>query len=240
MTNPVRDVLAYLFIGVVVITLVGLGAWQLQRLEEKQEFIDAFEKAKHEPPLALTVINTEDLRPLEFRRVTTHGVFLHQKTLFLGGRSYGRDTGYHLLTPLRMDDGRTVLVNRGWVPMDQKDPETRPGSDPGDEVEVYGMLRLPRLGNMFTPGNHPDKNFWFTVDIPAMAKASNLRLEPYYIEVVDEDATFKDVPFPGTGELIIRNDHLGYAITWLSLAVAAAVMFGLYRKKQKANETLSV
>ena len=85
-------------------------------------------------------------------------------------------SGYQVLTPLREPDGRIVFVNRGFIPAALKDRAKRQAGEPKGPVRVVGLLRLPPDGrpNWFLPDNRPDLNYWFWVDLPAMATADTL------------------------------------------------------------------
>jgi surfeit locus 1 family protein len=241
----IRDISAYMAIGAVVFILCALGIWQLVRLQEKQAIIDAFQQARTQPEIDIYEISADKAPSMEYRKVVIGsgalgGSYLHNNELYLGGRSYGRETGYEILTPVRLYNERVILVNRGFVPTDLKNPKHRLNTLRQVKITkdepVLGMLRIPKERGMFTPDNLPEKNFWFTVDIPAMEQATGLNLEPYYIEIVNPQAKWGEFPLGGKGEPNIRNDHLGYAVTWFSLAIAAAVIFVLYRRQNQAKD----
>ena len=127
-----------------------------------------------------------------------------------------------MLTPLREPGGRVVFVNRGFIPAELKDPAKRRAGQIAGTVRVQGLLRLPPAEKpaWFLPDNRADLNYWFWVDLPAMAAADKLdRVAPFYI---DADATPNPGGWPkgGVTRLTLPNDHLQYAITWFSLAVA--------------------
>ena len=171
---------------------------------------------------------------MEFHRVTDEGVFLHDKEIFLGASSEGGGQGYQVLTPLLEPSGRIVFVNRGFIPGELKDPAKRAAGQVPGTVRVLGLLRLPPDGRpgWFVPDNRPDLNYWFWVDIPAMSAAVDLdRVAPFYI---DADATPNPGGWPkgGVTRLTPPNNHLQYAITWFSLAVALIVIYVLFHRRQ--------
>ena len=174
---------------------------------------------------------------MEFRHVTDEGVFLHDKEIFLGATSEAGRNGYQVLTPLREAGGRNVFVNRGFIPAELKDPATRFAGEIPGTVRVQGLLRLPPAGKpaWFLPDNRPDLNYWLWVDLPAVAAADRLdRVAPFYI---DADATPNPGGWPkgGITRLELRNDHLQYAITWFSLAVALIVIYFLYCRRNAGS-----
>jgi surfeit locus 1 family protein len=137
-----------------------------------------------------------------------------------------------VLTPLRESEGRIVFVNRGFIPSERKDPATRAAGQFAGTVHISGLLRLPpdAKPNWFLPDNRPDLNYWFWVDLPAMAAADHLAVTdvaPFYI---DADATPNPGGWPqgGVTPLSLPNDHLQYALTWFSLAAALVAIYVVY------------
>ena len=169
---------------------------------------------------------------MEFRHVTDEGVFLHDKEIFLGATSEAGRNGYQVLTPLREAGGRIVFVDRGFIPAELKDPSKRSEGQIAGTVRVQGLLRLPTgKPAWFLPDNRPDLNYWIWVDLSAMAAADKLEdVAPFYI---DADATPNPGGWPkgGVTRLELRNDHLQYAITWFSLAVALLVIYFIYLRR---------
>ena len=215
-----------------VLLCLGLGAWQIQRLHWKEGLIAERAAAVAAPAIPLPPDGAVP-RDLEFRHVSAEGVFLNDKEIFLGATSDGGESGYQILTPLRQADGRIVFVNRGFIPSELKDRAKRPAGEPAGHVRIEGLLRLPPDGrpNWFLPDNRPDLNYWFWVDLPAMAAADKLaRVAPFYI---DADATPNPGGWPrgGVTRLDLPNNHLQYAITWFSLAIAMIVIYVLFHRR---------
>jgi surfeit locus 1 family protein len=216
----------------IVLLCLGLGAWQIQRLHWKEGLIA--ERAAAVAAPAIPVPQDDSVAPArEFRRVTDNGVFLNDKEIFLGATSEGGVNGYHILTPLREADGRIVFVNRGFIPAELRDRAKRKASEPTGAVRIEGLLRLPPNGrpNWFLPDNRPDLNYWFWVDLPAMAAADKLdHVAPFYI---DADAAPNPGGWPrgGVTRLALPNNHLQYAITWFSLAVAMIVIYVVFHRR---------
>ena len=137
-----------------------------------------------------------------------------------------RGAGFWVLTPLRTRQG-TVLVNRGFVPTELRDPATRAAGQAGDIVTVTGLLRANEPGGGFLRSNDPAGDRWYSRDVPAIARARGLgAVAPFF---VDADATPNPGGYPLGGLTVVRfrNSHLVYAITWFALAllsVAAAVL----------------
>jgi surfeit locus 1 family protein len=218
---------------VIVLVCSGLGVWQLERLQWKRGLIAAREAAVAAPPVAPPQ-NLEQARGMEFRHVTDEGTFLNDKELYLGATSpHGGAAGFDVLTPLREADGRIVFVNRGFVPSERKDPNTRRAGQLEGTVRITGLLRVPhdKKPSWFLPDNRPDLNYWFWIDLPAMAKVDGLgRAAPFYIDA-DETPNPGGWPQGGLTRVRLPNHHLQYALTWFSLAAALLVIYVLYHRQ---------
>ena len=133
------------------------------------------------------------------------------------------------MTPLALDDGQTLLVNRGFVPASRKEPATREAGQVAGPVEIAGILRRadPPRG-WLVPQNRPGDNFWFYVDVPAMAETVHLdRILPFYIEA-GPGPNPGGFPIGGQTRVALPNDHLQYAITWYLFALTLLVIYFIY------------
>jgi len=211
---------------------VALGAWQIERLFWKRDLIAQRQAAVTAAPIAVPKTLAE-ARGMEFRHVSDEGVFLNDKEIYLGATSEGGGQGYQVLTPLLEPEGRVVFVNRGYIPAELRDPSKRAAGQIVGTTRIEGLLRLPPAGkpNWFLPANRPDLNYWFWVDLPAMSATDKLeRVAPFYI---DAGATPNPGGWPkgGVTRLSLPNNHLQYAITWFSLAVALIVIYVLFHRR---------
>jgi surfeit locus 1 family protein len=210
--------------------MVGLGVWQLQRLAWKQNLIDTVEAQLAAPPVALPAVidNPQDWL---YRRVSVEGRFLHDREIHLLAQTKRGNLGYQIITPLERPDGSFLLVDRGWVPTDNKDPATRAEGQVGGNVRIDGVVRLPWKQGMFVPDNDPAANVWFYGDLAAMAKQAGVTAPALMVEAGPAPNP-GGYPMGGQTRVTFRNDHLQYAITWFSLAVALIVIFYLFGRRQ--------
>lgn len=216
------ELLPTLFFLAALGTFIVLGSWQLSRLEWKQNIMAESEKAKQLPALGNL---PQELDGLTYRRVALTGSFLYDHTLHLIGRQQGMDVGYYMVTPLKLeDDGRIILVDRGFSPLDKE-------SKPANPVTVEGLLRPLRQKRYFAPENMPEKNVWSYEDLDKIAEIIGQKPLPLIVEATGTRKS-GEFPIPNEGKVIFRNDHLGYAITWLALAITSIVMFGAYYRKK--------
>ncbi|WP_230530599.1 SURF1 family protein [Microvirga roseola] len=213
--------------------LIGLGTWQLERLAWKENLISQIETRAYGEPgdiVAEAEWPAWSAERDEFRKVRVTGTFLHPYETPVYGLAPGSQRGspaqgYYLLTPLRLPGGAIVTVNRGFVPMELKDPATRPGSQPAGEVTVTGLVRAPEAETLFTPENDPARNTWFLRDPQTIAQAHGLeRVAPF---LIDADATPNPGGWPKGGQtpLSLPNNHLQYAVTWFGIALTLIGVF---------------
>lgn len=214
------------------ITLLGLGAWQLERLSWKQSLLaQVSEGMRADPYKGLP----DDNRSMLFRKASIYGTF-DDTEFHVTPRYFNDKLGYHVFVPFKLhDSGTYVMVNRGWVPTDKKDPASRPASRaPKGKVALIVQIREGAERGYFTPDSQPEKNIWFGRDIDRMASHASLTALPYSVDVIGEqDASV--LPVPMSGEVKLRNDHLQYAITWFLIALGALIVFAVFHRKDKGE-----
>jgi len=208
---------AVAFIIAATALLLFLGGWQVERLQWKNALLADMAQAQSAPAL---VVLPKDPQEAFYRNVVLSGHFIHQHSFYGVAAPRGGRPGYFALTPFQLSDGRVVLVNRGWTPKGEE-------SKPEGRQQVQGVLRPARHRRYFSPENVLEKNIWFFEDLDAMGRELGAALVPV---VVEEVRPYKAGEFPigSDGKISLRNDHLGYAITWFALAFAGLVMFALY------------
>lgn len=218
-------------VGVVI--LVGLGVWQLDRKVWKENLIAVLTERLARAP--------QDLPPRsdwprltqqgdEFRRVTFPAEFLpgEEALVYSAGSALRADVkgpGYWVFAPARLAGGSIVLVNRGFVPVERKDPATRPGSAGSSIVEIVGVMRWGEERGMFTPADDVKGNVWYLRDPKAIAEAKKWQsAAPFYI---DQESPVPEggLPLPGKLDVHLRDNHLQYAITWFGLALGLAGVY---------------
>jgi surfeit locus 1 family protein len=222
-----------LFVAVSLAVLLALGTWQLQRLNWKEALIATLEQRLAAPPVALPP--SRDWAALdagrdEYLRVAFAGQFQDDKEalVYTTGSSLRSDTsgpGYWVFTPMRLADGRTVVVNRGFVPEGRQDKGSRRDGLVSGTVDIVGVLRWPELPGLFTPAGEPARNLWFARDSTEIAAAKGIaEAAPFYVEM-ESPVPPGGLPHPASVQPTLPNSHLGYAITWFGLA---AMLIGVY------------
>lgn len=224
-----RMILPLLFGLIGAVVLIGLGSWQVQRLAWKEGVLAEIEARISDAPIALPA--NPDPEAHRYQPVEFEGRLGQTMLRVLVSRKQV-GAGYRLIAPLSTGQG-TVLIDLGFIKVDQPMPML-----PDEPVRVTGNLHWPDDRNSSTPDNDVVGNLWFARDLDQMAEV----LETQPILVVARNLSFADnslTPLP-VDTSSIPNDHLGYAITWFSLAVVWLGMTGVFvwRIRQKDRKGL--
>lgn len=217
----------------VVLVLAGiagfaaLGVWQLERRAWKLELIDRVERRIHAEPTPVPgpeAWPSVDAAGFAYRRVRLAGRYLHDsETLVQAVTELG--AGYWVLTPMVTSQG-TVLVNRGFVAGDRRDPGGSVASNPVGETQVTGLLRISEPGDGFLRRNDPAAERWYSRDVAAIAAARGLAdVAPFFVDADAASDVSSNGPGGPRGGLTVvsfNNHHLIYALTWFTLAILAA------------------
>jgi surfeit locus 1 family protein len=173
----------------------------------------------------------------QYRHVALDGTFDNAKEAYAFGTDATGAAVYHVVVPLTTPDGRTLLVDRGIVPAERRDPATRRIGQPQGVTHVVAVWRTPDPPGAFTPAPDLKQRVWFSRDLEAIAKADDVRLAAPVI--LEADATPNPGGWPKGGQTVIafRNEHLQYAITWFGLA---AGLFGVYLAYHVSRGRLSL
>ena len=203
--------------------LLSLGVWQLQRLEWKEGILDEIDTRMAGEPEALPA-SPDPVRD-KYLPVRVSGTILPGELQVLVSRkSIG--AGYRLIAPLRTDDGRRILIDRGFVRAAERDGVRALGP-----VEVTGLLHWPQETDSYTPEPDLASNTWFARDVSKMARA--LDTEP--VLLVAQSQTDPGVTPMPVDTSAIPNDHLQYAITWFSLAFIWVAMTAYFLWRSRAR-----
>ncbi|KFI31506.1 Surfeit locus 1 family protein [Haematobacter massiliensis] len=206
------------------VCLIALGWWQVERRAWKHDLVARVDARIHAAPVvapgpAAWPVGAETD---EYRRVVVTGTFDHSREALVQALT-DLGAGFWVLTPLATDQGFTVLVNRGFVPSDQRDAASRAQGEIPGSTTVTGLLRLTEPGGGFLRSNDPAGDRWYSRDVSAIADARSLSgtVAPYFI---DADATPNPGGLPVGGLTVVHfpDNHLSYALTWFALAAGMA------------------
>ncbi|HTQ15625.1 MAG TPA: SURF1 family protein [Rhizomicrobium sp.] len=215
------------------LVLMGLGAWQIERLHWKLGLIA--EMRAHMSAAPITPEQAIRLGPAaQYRKVVLHGRFENAKEAYLFTTGPEGAPVYHVLTPFRLDGGGVLMADRGYIPMNLKDPALR--TAPQGERTFFGVWRTPDPPGAFAPVPDRAHRIWFARDLKGLAKADAVTLAAPVL--VEADAAANPGGWPRGGQTIVNlpNNHLSYAVTWFGLACG---FLGVYIAFHVSNGRLS-
>jgi surfeit locus 1 family protein len=203
--------------------LVSLGIWQLQRLNWKEGVIAQIDARIGDAPVALPATATEAAD--EYLPVQVTGRFTDREIDVLTSLK-GIGPGYRVIAAFQTDDGRRILVDRGFILQADK-----AAARPPVEAVVTGNLLWPDETDGFTPDPDLAANIWFARHLPAMA--TNLKTEEILVvarQTTETDSPVTPLPVDSAG---IANNHLEYVVTWFGLAIVWVLMTGYFLWRQR-------
>ncbi|MEK9661420.1 MAG: SURF1 family protein [Alphaproteobacteria bacterium] len=240
--------------------LIGLGVWQLQRLDWKEELIALRVERITAPPIDLVPRNrverltdpgqfelrlapdkgvamlSDDPESFEYRPIRLAGTFRHDRAVRLLSRTRDGIVGVHVVTPLDLPQGGgTVYVDRGWVA--QADAQRPDGyARPEGRTIVEGHVRRFAEPGSFTPDNPADSDGWYWLDPAALAaRTGDGTATAFYVQAGPDDSGA--APFGSAPDIALRNPHLEYALTWFGVAGAlVGVYIAFHIRRRDGNE----
>jgi surfeit locus 1 family protein len=244
-----RWILTTLLVLAAMSVMVRLGFWQLDRLEKRKAFNARVEAQLSQPEL---LINAEaaannklvqQMPGMEYRSARVLGEFDHSHQIALRSQYDNNQYGVHLLTPLKIAGSQQViLVNRGWIPIQDWETGSLSKFDQPGFVEVQGMIR-PSLDKADfgsrsdptpAPGQEPLKA-WNFVNIPAISEQMPFTLLPIYIQQAPDPA-WTQLPHRSLPEIeISEGSHMSYAIQWFTFAAILGLGYPFFIRKQEKN-----
>lgn len=215
--------------------LLGLGFWQLERLEWKAALLTKIEQRIDATPIPLPAPeawSSLDPQAEEFTRFSLEGRFLPHEFHYFQQNARGTP-GYAVISPLEVADGAVVLINRGFVPVHLKEMEAHggvPEGADGEKVRFTGILRAPATRGTFDGVDDPEKNVWMVRDPAIMGATLGVQQVAPFIVDAEPGAFPGEYPQAGATRADIPNNHLDYALTWFGLAFVLVVIYFLYHR----------
>ncbi len=224
MAPPLRitraGVVGSILVVLVAATCVRLGFWQLHRLEERRAYNAQVGGRMSGSPLELRAAPA-DTNGLSYRAAHALGTWDPQRSIVLADRPLDGDPGVWLLTPLRLSDGRAILVVRGWLPSpDAATVDIRPYAVDG-AADVRGLL-MPLPSGKVPPTAGP-RLTWYHLDPAALARQFPYPLAPVLLQATVANAPPGALPRPLPPPTLGEGPHFSYAIQWFSFAAIGLI-----------------
>ncbi len=201
-----------------ILVFVGLGTWQIIRLNWKNNLILEIENSLKNPPVELSQSNKEN-----FLKIKASGFIDFEKQIYLYNLDDSGTPGFEVINPITIGD-EDYLINRGWIPFEKKGTEE---IDLINQKNIVGTLKLQGRKNIFKPDNDLKENYWFSLNREDILEFTGKNFSEYII-YLDGNYQF---PKPKKITANISNNHQKYALTWFSLALSILLIYLYFRKK---------
>lgn len=224
-----------IFLFTIPIGTFCLGTWQFQRRKWKLNLIAQLKEKTNAPPIDFPQ-DLSELNDLEYQKVKLTGTFDHRREIYMGPRSLLVDgnepeggggllstgqSGYLVITPFKLADrDLTILVNRGWVARNHKNPKSRLEGQVEGTVNLTAVVRKTEERAPFMPDSTKGSLLFTFRDVTTMAEMTGT--EPVCLDAVE---TLPGGPLGGQTRVTLRNEHLSYMFTWYSLSIATTYLW---------------
>ena len=234
-------IITVLFMIVGIIILCGLGTWQVKRLYWKEALIAKVERRTALAPMEIN--NFLDRQMVEdnwpYSPISAKGTYDHSREVYFFTTSKEGRSGWNVHTPMLLGNGKYLIVNRGFVPYDMKEPDKRANGQVTGEQSIKGLVRVPQKEkpNGWFPENNPAGRelFWrdYNLFVDLMGKDRGREFVPFFVDA-DEAPNPGGWPKGGTTIISFPNSHLQYAVTWygLALTLLGVGSYFLYSRRQ--------
>ncbi len=225
---PRRALFARIGLAALTVAAVALfvtaGNWQRDRMHAKQALRERYDAASVAQPVAMPAARG-DWTSLRYQPVVARGTFDAAAQIFIDNRVHNGQVGYDVVAPLALDDGRRVLVNRGWVAQGASRATLPDVAPPSGRVEVRGRINVPAGGYFELSGAPSSGAVWQHLDPARFANVTGLAVLPAVIEQTeparDGDTLVREWPAPDFGV----EQHRIYMVQWYAFAVLAIALW---------------
>lgn len=224
-----RWLVLHVLVLALIVTMINLGFWQLRRLDDKRA-LNAILAERTELPVApieqilpTTVTSTNDpiVAAQEWKRISATGRYDLERAVTVINRSQNGTAGKDSLVPFVTSDGRTLLVNRGFVPLAMDIP-----SPAGEEMTVVGYLRRTQTRGTLGPidSTDPTNTEFHRFDVDLIGARATSPVIPMFLQLLKESPTTNSQwPAPVALPEQDEGPHLSYSFQWFFFSVVALV-----------------
>ncbi len=224
---------------VMMVLLISLGNWQIRRAHEKEQLLQERQKQSKLPPLDLNALHNPSLKQLQYRRVKVKGVYDSRHQILIDNQMYQGKVGYYVMTPLKIEGkSEAVLVNRGWVPMNQDRQQLPEIGLTETEVVISGRVNhFPQVGYMLDGADIPTPGWPAVVQVvntDLIAQKLGYALSGFQIEM-DADLPEGYVREWRIATKMPPEKHYAYAMQWFGLALTLTILM-IWMSFKKTDE----
>jgi surfeit locus 1 family protein len=234
-------ILSHVFVLALVITMILAGFWQLDRLQQKKDRNALITDRLDEPTAEIATLTSPgaDLATgadLQYRRATAVGEFVPAEEVLVRNRTLNGRPGYWVLTPLALDDGGLLVVDRGWIPLVEGEGIDVAPPAPTGEVKVTGVLRRTEEAAGLESADPADGELTIMnrPDLGRLQQQLDEPLLPVVMQIVPDDTRSTpvlDPPLPIPLPALDEGPHLSYAVQWFTFSTIGVVGYLLFLRK---------
>lgn len=226
--------------AVAVVGFARLGVWQLERLDGRRALNARAAAHLAGPPRALDDVLGSG-GDVEYRRVEATGTFEPAAEVLVAPRARDGQPGFDVVTPLRLADGRALLVDRGWVPFAVEAPPVSEAPPPEGEVTVTGWLRRTAAAVRWTPQAGGPVEQTSDVDPTLLGDQVGAPLVQDAYLVAQTGAARGELPRSVTEPVVDdEGPHLSYAVQWFLFAAVVAIGFPVLVRRAARDDRAGV
>jgi len=223
---------------VTIVLCVTAGIWQRDRLHAKEALRAQLDAAVLAEPISLAKLAGDtDWPALRYHPVIATGTFLASRQIVIDNRIHAGRAGYDVVTPLVLDDGRTILVDRGWTPQRASRSQLPDVPAPAGATTVRGRISIPSSSYLEFGRAPPAGALWQNLDPARFTEATGLEVLPVVIEATEEtspdDGLERDWPQPDLG----IDRHRIYMIQWYAFAALAAALWLWFHRPRSGRSS---
>jgi len=215
----------------IILLFARLGFWQLHRADEKKQMLGAHHALTKKAPI---LWESNSKLPAQYQQIRVKGHFL-SKTLLLDNQHYRHQFGYHVISPLMLNNGHIILVDRGWVPGSGSRQVLPATATPSGLISLQGSAYYPstknwRLGQLLEKeqGNSVIVEL---IDTKLIGQFLHKSVYPFIIRLGKQELNgfvreWAVVAMP-------PQRHYAYAVQWFAMALVIFIIFIVLNCKKK-------
>ena len=228
-----RWLISHAFVLCVVVAMIGLGFWQLQRLDQRRAQNQQVEALFATPPQPINTLLQSSPLPPDHTTAVASGTYLDEHSFLVANRTFDTEPGSWLGTPLQLADGTVVVVSRGWVPrLWAAGVQTLDLSAPSGEVRVVGRVFRSVDGGRIGSNEVSILTELNRLDLARVEELSGLKIAPLWLQLERQQPIAGRLPAAVPRISLDDGPHLSYAVQWFFFSLGTIVVYALILRKR--------